>query len=118
MNKEKLKEFIKEMVKRKLKEATLGATVSPLQSDVPQDEKKSADDSSNMSDSDKAKMAGLKKQQDKLNNDTRKIDGAIQKLKAPVMRKTQDLERQKAKAQQNSAKIAKGIESLQKKYAK
>lgn len=102
----------------KLKEQTLGAVKNPIQSDKSQDEKKTSDDTSDMSDADKATLADLKKKQEKLNNDIKKIDGVVQKLKAPVLKKTQDLERKKASLQQKSGSIATDIESLQKKYNK
>lgn len=102
----------------KLKEETLGAVQNPLQSDKPQDQKKTADDTSNMSDVDQAKIANLKKNQDKLNNDIKKIDGVVEKLKAPVLKKTQDLNTKKSSLQQKAGKIATEIESLQKKYSK
>jgi len=102
----------------KLKEQTLGAVENPIQSDKPQDQKKTADNTNNMSDSDRVKMANLKKHQDDLNNDIRKIDGVVQKLKAPVLKKTQDLERKKASLQQKVGRITTDIESLQKKYNK
>jgi hypothetical protein len=102
----------------RLKEQTLGAVKNPLQSDKPQDEKKTSDDTSNMSDVDKAKIADLKKSQERFNNDIRKIDGVVQKLKAPVLKKTQDLERKKASLQQKAGKVTTDIESLQKKYSK
>lgn len=118
MNKTDLKKIIKEIIRKKLNEQTLGSTNAPLQSDIPQDKKKSnTDDSSNMSDSDKIKYATLKKQQDKLTNDIRKIDGTIQKLKAPVLRKTQELERKKASLQPKVGRITTDIQSLQKKYS-
>jgi flagellar motility protein MotE (MotC chaperone) len=102
----------------KLKEQTLGAVQNPLQSDKPQSEKSTADATGDMSDSDRAKMANLKKQQDKYNNDIRQVDAEIQKLKEPVLKKTQDLDRKKSSMQQKVGRITSGIESIEKKYGK
>ncbi len=102
----------------KLKEQTLGAVQNPLQSDKPQSEKSTADVTGDMSDSDRAKMANLKKQQDKYNDDISQVDAEIQKLKEPVLKKTQDLDRKKSLMQQKVGRITSGIESIEKKYGK
>jgi len=102
----------------KLKEQTLGAVQNPLQSDKPQSEKSTADATGDMSDSDRAKMTNLKKKQDEYNNDIRKVDAEIQKLKEPVLKKTQDLDRKKSLMQQKVGRITSGIESIEKKYGK
>jgi peptidoglycan hydrolase CwlO-like protein len=120
MKKSELKELIREIVLRKLNEADMVASVSDDQkgnveakSDI-----EPKDDTKQMSSADQSKLNSLKTKQDKINNDIRKIDGTIQKLKAPVLKKQQDLDRKNAKHKQDAGRISAEIEKIQKKYNK
>ena len=73
------------------------------------------DDIDSMSDADKKKMAELTEKQNKAKEVIQKIDGRIQKMKEPLVKRIQTMERMKARAQQELGRMTDQIESLRKK---
>ena len=121
MKKSELKELIREIVVRKLNEVDMSASVSTdqkgnVKANIEDPQKK--DDVVKISPVDQAKLDDLKTQQDKINNSIRSIDGTVQRLEAPVLKKKQDLARRKAKLQQTAGTNSTKIEKIQKKYNK
>jgi len=96
---------------------TTSGTTAP--GDAVEDVQLKQDDEKNgMSSSDTRRLEKAKKDQEKLTNDVRKIDGTEQKLQTPIQSKIQRLDRDKAKKEKDLAKATKDAVDIQKKYNK
>jgi predicted nuclease with TOPRIM domain len=118
MNRSQLREVIKSIVSRKLQELTpattsTGAPVVPSVNSSDQQ-----DQADQMTDVEKKQIENAQKEQEKLTNDIRRIEGGIQKLREPVMRKIQTLERAKASKEKKLGTITSKVTNIQRKYSK
>ena len=89
-----------------------GAKVTPT---VNQEQPDQADQ---MTTAEKTQIQNSQKEQDKLTNDIRRIDGAKQKLLEPVQRKIQTLDRGKASKEKKLGVVTQKIAAIQRKYSK
>ena len=76
------------------------------------------DQTEQMTNAEKTQIQNAQKEQDKLTNDIRRIDGGKQKLLEPVQRKIQTLDRAKASKEKKLGVITQKIASIQRKYSK
>lgn len=89
-----------------------GAQVTPT---VKQDQTDATDQ---MTDAEKTQIQNAQKEQEKLTNDIRRIDGGKQKLLEPMQRKIQMLDRAKAAKEKKLGTVTQKIASIQRKYSK
>ena len=89
-----------------------GAPVVP-----PVDQNKS-DETDQMTDVEKKQIENAQKEQEKLTNDIRRIEGAKQKLLEPMQRKIQTLDRGKTAKEKKLGIITSKITNIQRKYSK
>jgi len=71
-----------------------------------------------MTDAEKKQIENAQKEQEKLTNDIRRIEGGIQKLREPVERKISALEKAKASKERKLGTITSKITNIQRKYSK
>ena len=110
------KQRLEELAPKQTNMYGMSSSNNPL--DTTQSDKSKVDSANDtqISPQDQQKMDSFKKQQDGLTDQVRRIDGTIQKLQEPIVRKVKYLEMEKSKLQKKLGTATKGVEDIQAKY--